>query len=237
MTSNVRLPGKMKKGASATVMSEHSASDEPGPKTADSPGETPEVVSPSEPITPTDEEIFGPLPALRGEGQENLKAILAALIEDVRPRDLIEKIFVHDAACSQFDLQRLRRLKSNVVASAKLQGARKVLADIDPKLNFIDWAERWVAGDPEAIRFISKRLAAVGLAEDTIADEAFLAKIDEIERIDLMIMRFELRRNGAFEEMWRHRRALAEQFRASAEEFQLGRIDYDPEALRRGKRR
>ena len=210
---------------------------EPFPDDAEPPVEVLKEAGTEAQITATDDEIFGPLPAPPGEELENLNAILAALVEEVRPKDVIEKILVRDVAYLQSDLQRLRRLKANLATSAKLQGLKKMLADIDSKYNLAQWAERWVGGEPQALVSVPKILATAGLTEDAIADEAFMSRIDEIERVDRLIAQAEVRRAMALEGMRRHRKDLAELFEASAREFYQGRLDHVPEAPRRGGRR
>ncbi len=181
--------------------------------------------------------IFGPPPLARGEGPETHNAMLAAITAGVRPKDILEEFLNRDVVYLVLEVQRLRRIKANLPSAAMVHGLGKILSDIDPNLNAIKVAERWVEREPQAVAQVQKLLSKAGLSKESIADEAFMSRIDEIERVDRMIAHAEARRALALREIYRHRQALAEQFEMSLQEFTKGQIDYvpDPPSRRRGR--
>lgn len=178
-------------------------------------------------------DVFGPAPFQPGEDLDAYEAILARMMRNGGPKDVIEEMLIRDVVLVHIDARRLRRVKANVERTSKVYGLRKLLNEIEPLLNEIKWAERWAAGEPEAIVYIEKLLAKHGLSEEIIADEAFMLRLDDIERLDRMIAQAEVRRALALNEIRRHRAALAEQFDLAQEQFDRGRIDYVPRGRRR----
>ena len=72
--------------------------------------------STSEVLAP--ETIFGPPPVLPGEDASAYEALLACVSADVKPADIIEKIWVRDIVDHTWDIFRLRRIKVSLVSQA-----------------------------------------------------------------------------------------------------------------------
>jgi hypothetical protein len=178
-------------------------------------------------------DVFGPAPYPPGEDLDAYKAMLARMIRNGGPKDVIEEMLIRDVVLLQIDARHLRRVKANLERGSKVDGLKKILSDINPLLNAVEWAERWAAGEPEAIVYIKELLAKRGLSEEMIADEAFMLRLDDIERLDHLIARAEARRALALSEMRRHRASLAVQFNLAQEQFDRSRLDYVPGSRRR----
>jgi hypothetical protein len=71
-------------------------------------------------------------------------------------------------------------------------------------------AEQWAAGGRRAARRAEKLLAAAGLSAEAVTAQTLALRIDDVERIDRMIMLTEGRRAAALREIERHRAVLSE---------------------------
>lgn len=75
-----------------------------------------------------------------------------------------------------------------------------------------DWARR----DAKAIEKVDKLLASAGLTIDAVIAQTLALKLDQVERIDRMIMNAEARRNAVLREVDRHRASVAQALRRAA---------------------
>src|SRR4029453_19281244 len=62
------------------------------------------------------ESVFGPPPILPGEDTSAYEALLARVSADVKPADIIEKIWVRDIVDPTWEIFRLRRIKMGLVS-------------------------------------------------------------------------------------------------------------------------
>jgi hypothetical protein len=191
-----------------------------------------------EPMRPEyDDDIFGPPPLAQGEDPRLYKAMLTALTAGVHPKDIIEQFLVRDVVYLVLEVQRLRRIKANIPITGMVDGLRKILNNIDPALNNLQLAEHWAVGEPEAVGQVERLLSKAGVTKESIALEAFIFRLPEIERVDHMIAMAEARRAAALREIDRHRKALADELEIGIERFERAQVDYvpDPHARRRGQ--
>ena len=72
--------------------------------------------------------IFGPPPVLEGEDAAAYDELLGHICAAVRPIDVIERIFVNDIVCFQWEILRLRRLKTSLIRSIGSKALKKFLA-------------------------------------------------------------------------------------------------------------
>jgi hypothetical protein len=72
----------------------------------------------------------------------------------------------------------------------------------------------------KARKEVNKLLASADLTMDAAVAEMLALKIDEIERIDRMIMSAEARRNAVLREVDRHRVSVAEALRRAANDVE-----------------
>jgi hypothetical protein len=157
-------------------------------------------------------EIFGPLPLIAGEDSTRYDEFVARLFAAVRPKDVIEEMVVRDVAHHDWEMRRLRRLKTGLFASglqaslvAKLLSAPKIT---ESKAR--DLAQRYVAGDASAAKEVDKILASVGLSIDAATANTMTARMHDFEAIERLIASAEARRHAALRELERRRSALAE---------------------------
>jgi hypothetical protein len=166
---------------------------------------------------PTEWNFFGPPPLLEGEDPAAYDELLARVSGAVGPSDILEEIWVRDVVDLVWEALRLRRLKSGLIDASIHEGLTEILR------NFVGWtpaedlAKRWVRNDVKARKEISKMLTSAGLTMESAAAQTLALKIDEIERIDRMIMNAEARRNAVLREIDGHRASVAQALRRATD--------------------
>jgi hypothetical protein len=76
------------------------------------------------------ESLFGQPPLLEDENREAYYALRSAVIEDRQPETLTDWIYVHDLVTKLWEEQRLRRVSTELIGSAKLKAVKHFLEDI-----------------------------------------------------------------------------------------------------------
>lgn len=164
--------------------------------------------------------------------------MLARVSGGAKTTGVIEEILLRDFVYFTWEIDRWRRLKTNLLASAIPNALERTLAVLIPrrpsktegKTDFADLnlsfnltpgppspqqklAKKWAARNPSAINRVNKLLASANITMETVVAKAFVDKFDQIERIDRFIMIAEGRRNAILREIDRHRTTLAHSLR------------------------
>lgn len=156
-------------------------------------------------VAPTSLALFGPPPLLEGENAAAYDELLARVSGAMKPTDIFEQIWVRDVVDLAWETFRLRRLKSSLLAANAPKGLRAILQTFTWRSNPEKLVQGWAARDPAAIKTVDDGLASTGLTMDAVIAQTLSVKIDDIERIDRMIMTAEARRNAVLREVDRHR--------------------------------
>jgi hypothetical protein len=104
--------------------------------------------------------------------------------------------------------------------SAGCKNARSITAVMRPIIggdNARNLAGGWALRDPEYVERLQTELRESELTMDAVMAQALQIALNDIERIDGMIMKAEARRNAALREIERHRAALADALRRATE--------------------
>jgi hypothetical protein len=181
---------------------------------------------------------FGPAPLIEGEDAAAYDELLTKASCAVKPRDIIEDMWVRDVVVLEWEARRFRRLITKLVNDAVKKEVHRLLdeelrEDQDGNTEAIEdsssepvWTaadelfEKWTLRDDRAIKEVEKLLASRGKTMDGIVAEVLLDNLDEIERIDLLIMTFESRRNAVLREVDRHRAAFGQDLRRAADQVE-----------------
>jgi hypothetical protein len=153
--------------------------------------------------------LFGPPPLLQGEDAAAYDGLIARVAGAVAPADVLEEMWVRDVVDLAWEALRLRRLKAILLTAAAHEGLFAVLTPLIGYLPAHDLANHWAAGESGAVNRVDAHLAAAGLSRDAVTAQTLAARIDDVERIDHMIMQAEARRAAALREIDRHRVGLA----------------------------
>jgi hypothetical protein len=167
---------------------------------------------------------------LTGEDEKAYFELLSCVSDAVKPADILDKILVEDYVDFARDVVRLRRLRAELVISTIDQGLKRLLlpllhsgangefvpsASRHPysSMEAKDWAERYLARDPEAIKKVDDLLKGAGLTKDAVAAHTLVANLRQIDCIDRMIMAASQRRDAVLREIDRRRASLADKLR------------------------
>jgi hypothetical protein len=157
--------------------------------------------------------LFPPAPLIAGEDAAAYDDLLARISGTLKPKDILEEIWVRDVVDLVWEAFRLRRLKAQLLTAAAHEGMAAILGPL------LDWsftdriARQWALREEEAVAKADAVLAAAGLTMDAVTARTLALRIDEVERIDRMTMAAEARRNAVLREIERHRAAFARTLR------------------------
>src|SRR5258706_11262741 len=154
--------------------------------------------------------LLGPRPLIDGEDGTNYDVILERISADVAPADFVEEIWVRNVVDLVWDSVRLRRLKSQLLHEAAHEGLAQGLTPL------LDWASanqlsrKGASGDEQAVGEVERLLDQAGLTIHDGMAQTLVVRIDEVERIDRMVIIAEARRDAVLRES-RSRRAASRQ--------------------------
>jgi len=164
-----------------------------------------------------------PLPIT--ESADEFDALRDAFEREIKPRGIIEQMYVHDISSIVWEILRLRRCKLAIINSA----FRNALQDLLKQLlrqpgqyehHVKDEAEALVHAwftDQEAKEQVSEILSRFRLDESAIEAEAIRKSSSDLELLDGMLASLETRRNKALGCVAEYRASLAHQLRESAD--------------------
>jgi hypothetical protein len=161
--------------------------------------------------------LLGRRPLIDGEDATNYDVILERISADVAPEDFVEEIWARNVADLVWDSIRLRRLKSQLLHAAAHEGLAQVLTPL------IDWAgarqlsRKWASGDEEALCEVERLLSQADLTIDAVMAQTLAARIDDVERIDRMVIIAEARRDTVLREIRSRRAALGQALRRAGQ--------------------
>jgi hypothetical protein len=184
------------------------------------------------------ETIFGPPPILPGEDRSAYAALLERLSGDVKPKDMVERIWVRDIVDHTWEILRLRRIKKGLVSPAVQIALSKHLEQyvyLHPKYPKPDesgeedqdeikalcdsLADDWIMKDPDVVAWIKQLEGYGSFSLDEVLARGFSEVLNSVERIDHLVTVAEARRNSVFREMQR-RREFARSLRAEIQKVE-----------------
>jgi hypothetical protein len=165
------------------------------------------------------------LPLLITESADEFDALRDAFEREIKPRGIIEQMYVHDICAIVWEILRLRRCKVIIINSAfrsALQNLLKQLSRLPGQYEYQvegeaeALAHSWFT-DQEAKKQISEILSRFDLDESAIEAEAIRRSSSDLELLDGMLASLETRRNKALGCVAEYRAGLAHQLRESAD--------------------
>jgi hypothetical protein len=165
------------------------------------------------------------LPLLITESADEFDALRNAFDQEIKPRGIIEQMYVHDISSIVWEILRLRRCKVVIINSAfrsalehllvqLLKGPGQYDYEVEDKAQAL--AHAWFT-DQEAKKQVSEILSRFGLDESAIEAEAIRKSSADLELLDRMLASLETRRNKALGCVAEYRASLAHQLRQSAD--------------------
>jgi len=163
-------------------------------------------------------------PLLITESAEEFDALRDAFEQEIKPRDIIERMYVHDICSIVWEILRLRRCKVVIINSAFRSALEDLFVelrqpgqqDFDARHEARKLAHAWFT-DKEAKKEVSEILSKFELDESAIEAQAFRKLSSELELLDRMLTSLESRRDKALCCVAEYRASLAHQLRESAD--------------------
>jgi hypothetical protein len=165
------------------------------------------------------------LPLLITESADEFDTLRDAFEQEVKPKGIIEHVYVHDISAIVWEILRLRRCKVVIINSAFRSALEHLLVQLLKRPGQYDHevqrkaqalAQAWFT-DQEAKKQVSETLSRFDLDESAIEAEAIRRSSSELELLDRMLTSLESRRNKALGCVAEYRASLAQQLRDSAE--------------------
>ena len=146
-------------------------------------------------LEPESKKYLGSVPLFYEENHKDYNQFASLVIEQLRPTNILEEIWVKDYTYWYFEAQRLSRFKQKLFYTAVEDSVARVISPflhhnvLKVRLLARDWASR----APTALAEVDELLGNAGLDRESIYAQILADKLDVIERIDLMIFRAEQR--------------------------------------------
>ena len=165
------------------------------------------------------------LPLLITESAEEFDALRDAFEREIKPRGIIEQMYVHDICSIVWEILRLGRCKVVIINSASRRALEHVLMQLLKGPGEYDYevenqaqalAQSWFT-DQEAKKQVSETLSRFDLDESAIEGEAIRRSSSDLELLDRILTSLESRRNKALACVAEYRASLAHQLRESAD--------------------
>jgi len=169
--------------------------------------------------------LLGPPPLIEGENAAAYGELLKRISAAVKPEDILEEIWVRDVVDLVWEALRWRRLKSNLLAASTHAGLEKVLMSLCGYIEADGLAKSWARNEAAGRKEVKQLLASAGLSMDAVMAQTLSLKINEIERIDRMVMAAEVRRDATLREIERHRATLGLALRRETEQVEEGEFE------------
>jgi hypothetical protein len=167
---------------------------------------------------PSAASFFGPPPLIDGENAAEYEELFDRVSATVKPKSVIEQMWVRDITDLTWEIRRMRHLKAELLKSVLSQGVDTVLHHLLDSSEAYHLSDQWKARSPGAVDKVNELFASRGLSMDAAVAEALSANIDQIDRIDRMTMNAEARRNATLREVDRYRAGLALALRKASED-------------------
>jgi hypothetical protein len=165
------------------------------------------------------------LPLLITESADEFEALRDAFEREIKPRGIIEQMYVHDICSIVWEILRLRRCKVVIINSAFRSALEHLLVQLLKQPGEYDYhveekaqalAQAWFI-DQDAKKQVSEILSRFELDESAIEAEAIRRSSSDLDLLDRMLTSLESRRNKALGCVAEYRASLGQQLRESAD--------------------
>jgi len=147
---------------------------------------------------------LAPAPLIEGESETKFRELLAGVAQSLKPQDVIEDIWVRNIVDVQWEMQRLRQLKTSFLKSRAHAGLQRVLQELGVE-DAEDLARRWARGYENAKTKVDQILRRAKLTLDAANAEVLVEHVQTLGHIEFMLANFEDRRDDILEQLERRR--------------------------------
>jgi hypothetical protein len=167
-------------------------------------------------------------PVLITESVDEFVALRKALYDEVGPNGAIEQGFAEDLAAVLWEIMRLLRIKAEILNGAVCEALQNILKRVwnedfedsferDRAIEDLSW--QWLGKDSDAKAKVSELLGQHQLDETAIEAEAFRMRAEDLEKLDYMLSRAELRREKLLTGIAAYRDALGKRVRQVSDQM------------------
>jgi hypothetical protein len=163
---------------------------------------------------------------LQTESKEEFSELLAGFIQDVGPKNIIERTYVHDVVCCTWDIMRYRHIKTGILNNALMTAVALILNRImlPPSPQLVPerdiaaarLAYQWLS-DEEAKRGVASLLEEAGLDKSAIEAQAYTLVADNLEKADRMLNSAQAGRDKALRAIAKYRKSFADLLERSSD--------------------
>jgi hypothetical protein len=164
-------------------------------------------------------------PLLITESADEFDAFRDAFEREIKPRGIIEQMYVHDICAIVWEILRLRRCKVVIINSALRSALQSLLKQLLRQPGQYEYevedeaqtlAQSWFSNQ-EAKKQVSEILNRFDLDESAIEAEAIRESSADLELLDRILTSLESRRDKALGCVAQYRASLAHQLRESSD--------------------
>ncbi len=176
-------------------------------------------------------------PLLMSESAEEFASLRTALELEVKPKGIVEQIYVDDIAAIVWEIRRLRRCKTSIINNACRAALQSLLRDMmGPELSFGYDEAGALARESFSSQQAKDKVSAIfrrfHLDDFAVVAQATKDSLSDLESLDRMLASLESRRDKALRCIADYRDSLAKQIRQSSDRILEGsdvlRLEHAP---------
>ncbi len=164
--------------------------------------------------------LFDDIPLAPGESREAFIAWREALLDEIAPSNVIELNWAREVALHEWDLARLERLRSELLACSSIEVVISLLAPNHRRGEAYKEAKRlaeaFVAGDRDAQATVALRLKRRGHSTSEISAKAYARDLKSLQDVERLMAGTRKQRDRLLREVERRRKVFAARLQAAA---------------------
>ncbi len=177
-------------------------------------------------MPPDIRDLLGPAPITELEDEETYERILGQVAQAVSPGDFVEWLWIKDIVDLTLDANRCRRAKVVRLAVARRSAIQNILSfdprprkpddfdlEFNPRADEMQKAYDDYGRGDKKVELFAEKLERRGLTEQSIGESAYLAALDDLERLQHLIDAANARRDAVLREIDRRRDSFARRAR------------------------
>ena len=165
---------------------------------------------------------------LTSESSEEFASLREQLNHAVKPRNIIEEMYLDDTIAITWEIRRTRHWIIDILNAARLPALQGLLEQLlcaeDFEFPYLkdrgaeELARGYFGADETVKATVDELLAKIELGESAIEAEAYRLRADEFERLDRMLTVAEVRREKLFRFIAEYRQGLAKAIERASDE-------------------
>lgn len=169
------------------------------------------------------------LSVLRSESAADFAALRERLRKEIKPKGVIEEIYLEDIAHLVWDIQRLRNFKISTIHQAYGPALRSLLEQLlfkpvllegmDTEVKASVLADGWLENDAETKKEVRDILRRFDLDESAIEAEAMKLTVDHLQYLDRSLVTASGRLDKALRLVMEYRSGIAKRLRQQSDQI------------------